>query len=263
MRLLPDFDLACAWSIRQLPDFDQAAVWSIRLPPDFDLACAWAIRNSLISGWEVAPDLPEQHIWSCSKNQASSQTSLICEKSRVSIMVLKIHFYLKNFFRAHVLLKCHPIYLNITSLTAEQCKFQNQALPDIRRLPNWSGTCKIKIRPQPDQSGCCLIKIRQLPNQSGACQIKIRRQPDRSGCCLIKIRQVPDRSGTCQIKIRWQPDLSGCCLIKIRQLPDRSGTWFVRSLLRRWTNNANIQPWECMKIEKPGVDRPLLGPLNI
>ena len=55
---------------------------------------------------------------------------------------------------------------------AEQCKFQNQALPDIRlpdirRLPDRSGTCQIKIRRQPDQSGGCLIKIRQLPDQSG------------------------------------------------------------------------------------------------
>ena len=65
--------------------------------------------------------------------------------------------------------------------------------------------------------------IRHMPDQ-------IRRQPDQSGCCLIKIRQLPDRSGTCQIKIRQQPDRSGCCLIKIRQLPDWSGPWFVRSL---------------------------------
>ena len=55
-----------------------------------------------------------------------------------------------------------------------------------------------------------------MPDRWGTCQIKIRWQPDRSGCCLIKIWQLPDRSGTCQIKIRWQPDWSGCCLIKIR-----------------------------------------------
>ena len=52
--------------------------------------------------------MPEQDFLSCSENQAIRQTSLICEKSKVSIMVLKIHFYFINVFRTHFLLKCHP-----------------------------------------------------------------------------------------------------------------------------------------------------------
>ena len=77
------------------------------------------IRHSLISGWEVVPDLPEQDFRSCSKNQTIRQTSLICEKFKVRIMVFKIHFYLINFFRdPFFYLNAILIYLNITSLTA-------------------------------------------------------------------------------------------------------------------------------------------------
>ena len=52
--------------------------------------------------------MPEQDFLFCSKNQSIRQTSLIRETSKVIIMVLKIYFYLINFFRAHFLLKCHP-----------------------------------------------------------------------------------------------------------------------------------------------------------
>ena len=87
--------------------------------------------------------------------------------------------------------------------------------------------------------------IRHMPDQ-------IRRQPDQSGCCLIKIRQLPDRSGTCQIKIRQQPDRSGCCLIKIRQLPDWSGPWFVRSLIKPNRQEQTCLQWSSAVVEQYG-----------
>ena len=160
-------------------------------------------------------------------------------------MVFKIHFYLINFFRAYFLVKCHPNLPKYNKLNAGvmqisksgtawyQAAWYQAAAWSIRHMPD-------QIRRQPDRSGCCRIKIRQLPDRSGTCQIKIRQQPDRSGCCLIKMRQLPNQSGTCQIKIRRQPDWSGCCLIKIRQLPDRSGPWFVRSL----PSGKSEYPWD-------------------
>ena len=73
-----------------------------------------------LSGWEGVPDLAEQDFYPAQKVR---QTSLICEKSKDRIMVLKIHFYLVNFFKAHFLLNWHPnlpkIYNEFTeSLTA-------------------------------------------------------------------------------------------------------------------------------------------------
>ena len=92
---------ACLILIRQQPDRSGCRLILIWHVPDRSGSC-------LISGWEVVPDLPEQDFWSCSKNQAIRQTSLICEKSKVRIMVLKINFYLIHFFRACFLVKLHP-----------------------------------------------------------------------------------------------------------------------------------------------------------
>ena len=86
--------LLFAWS-PDLPEQD----WSVRGLPD--------IRYSLISGWEGMPDLHEQDLLSFSENQAIRQTSQICEMSKVRIMVIKIHVYLINFFRACFLHKWH------------------------------------------------------------------------------------------------------------------------------------------------------------
>ena len=69
------------------------------------------------------------------------QTSQICEKFKVIILVFKLHFYLINFFRAHILLKWHP---NLPQYYKFSCR--NYGNLNIR-LPDRSGTCQIKIRP--------------------------------------------------------------------------------------------------------------------
>ena len=51
--------------------------------------------------------------------QKIRQTSQICEKSKVRIMVLKILFYLINFFRASFLLKWH---LNLPKYYKFNCR---------------------------------------------------------------------------------------------------------------------------------------------
>ena len=49
-------------------------------------------------------------------------------------------------------------------------------------MPDWSGTCQIKIRGQPDRSGCCLIKIRHAWYQANLSAWSILlRQIRRSG----------------------------------------------------------------------------------
>ena len=81
------------------------------------------------------PDLPEQDFLSCSKNQAIRQTSLICEKPKVRIMV----FYLINFFRAPFLLK--------SSWSIRHLPDQNQAVAwSIRRLPDQNQAAAWSIR---------------------------------------------------------------------------------------------------------------------
>ena len=61
---------SCLILIRQQPDRSGCCLILIWHVPD-QSGIAW-------SGWEVVPDLPEQDFWSCSKNQAIRQTSLIC-----------------------------------------------------------------------------------------------------------------------------------------------------------------------------------------
>ena len=87
----------------------------------------------------------------------------------------------------------------------------------IRRLPDQSGRCLIKIRQRPDRSGCCRIKIRQLPERSGRCLINQTATMVKSGSRLIDQAAARLKSGSCQIEIR--------------QLPDQSGPRFVRSLI--------------------------------
>ena len=70
-------------------------------------------------------------IRSCSENQTIQQTSQICEKSNVKIMILKIYFYLINLFRARFLPKS-KILCPSPKLTLAQTLFsslQDQAQP--------------------------------------------------------------------------------------------------------------------------------------
>ena len=66
-------------------------------------------------------------------------------------MVLKIHFYLINFFRAHFLLKCHP---NLPKYYKFNCR--NNANFKIRHCLI-SGGCMIDQAPARSKSGGSLI----------------------------------------------------------------------------------------------------------
>ena len=81
------------------------------------------------------------------------QTILICENSKFSIMVVKIHFYFINFFRAHFLLKCHP---NLPKYYKFNCR--NNANFKIRHY--LISGCLI--------SGGCLIDKAHARSKSGA-----------------------------------------------------------------------------------------------
>ena len=120
-----------------------------------------------------------------------------------------------NFLRAPFSLKEPPNLLEYYKLDSK--KSENMK---IRPLPDWSGSCLIKIR-------LGLIKIRQLP--------------DLSGHCLIKIRQPPDRSSSHHGKIRKLPAWSGSCQIEIRQLPDwnQAAAWSIRTPVRKKSNHYN------------------------
>ena len=221
IRLPPDFDMACAWSIRHLPDIDQAAAWSNRLPPDFDLVCAWSIRHSLISGWEVAPDLPEQYFWSCSENQAIRQTSLKCEKSEVSIIVLKIHFYLINLFRAHFLLKCHPNlrkYYKFTcrtkpNLKIRHCLISGGCLIDQAHARSKSGGRLIDQAAAWSKSGSCLIDQANARSKSGSSLIDQAAAWSKSSSCLIDQAHARSKSVGSLIDQAAAWSKSGSCLI--------------------------------------------------
>ena len=88
---------------------------------------------------------------SCSENQAIRQFSQICEKSKVRIMVLKIH--LINIFRAGFLLKWHPILhknnkfkgRNFINLKIRHCLISGCLISGGCLIDHWSDTCRIKI----------------------------------------------------------------------------------------------------------------------
>ena len=106
--------------------------------------------------------------------QAIRQTSLICEKPKVRIMVFKIQFYLINFFRAPFLLKCHP------------------DLPKYYKF-NYRKNANFKIR-HFLISGCLISGslINQAPARSklGGSLINQAAAWSKSGSCLID--QDPD-----------------------------------------------------------------------
>ena len=81
---------------------------------------------------------------------------MICEKAKVRIMSLKIHFYLTNFFRAPFLPKCHP---NLPKYYKFNCR--NNANSKIRHCLISgcliTGGCLIDQAPARSKSGSTLI----------------------------------------------------------------------------------------------------------
>ena len=70
---------------------------------------------------------------------------------------------------------------------------QNQAAAwSIRHMPDQNQAAAWLIRRHNSKSGTAWYQAAWY--QAAAWSIKIRRQPDWSGCCLIKIMQLPDRS---------------------------------------------------------------------
>ena len=118
-------------------------------------------------------------------------------------MVLKIHFNLINFFRAHFLLKCHP---NLHKYYKFNCR--NNANFKFRH-------CLI--------SGCLI---------SGGCLID-QAHARSNHAAAWSIRLLPDQNQAAAWSIRHMPDQNQAAAWSIRLLPDQNqaAAWLIRTLV--------------------------------